>query len=105
MNKEQLAQTNILDILNLTEGSEEERRSAIQEANKIILDSVIDRIKENIPEDQQTTFEHVFRNRGTEEERQAFLKEYIPNLEEIFLRETLRFKEITQNAVELLEGS
>lgn len=105
MNKEKLAQTNIMNILKLTESSEEERRSAIQEANNIILNSVIDRVKENIPEDQQAAFEHAFRNRGTGEERQAFLAEHISNFEEILLRETLRFKEIAQNAAESLEDA
>lgn len=105
MNKEKLAQINILDILKLTEGSEEERRSALQEANNIILNSVIDRVKENIPEDQQAAFEHAFRNRGTEEERQEFLAVHVPHFEEILLRETLRFKEIAQNATDLPESA
>ncbi|MDP3769437.1 MAG: hypothetical protein Q8R40_00680 [bacterium] len=104
MNKEQLAQTNILDILELTEGSEQERKDVIQEANKIILDNVIDRIKEQLSPDQEIEFEHAFRNRGTEEERQVFLAAYVPNFEEILLRETLRFKEIAQSAADLLKN-
>jgi len=91
MNLKTLAQSNILDTLNFSHASEEERQEALDEATDVIMAVALERIEEEIPEKAQGEFDRVFEE-GTEEDRVAFLKKYVPNLDEIFIGETLRYK-------------
>jgi len=91
MDLKALAQSNIIDTLNLSHASEEERQEALDKATNIIMAVAMERIEEAIPEEAQGEFDRVF-DEGTEEERVAFLRKYVPNLDEIFIGETLRYK-------------
>ena len=96
MNHETLLQSNIVDILGLSRATKEEREREVGRAADIILESVIDRIEDGLSADKRSEFEYAFRDGTTEEERQAFLDANVPNMEQIVLAETLRFKRVAQ---------
>ena len=91
MNLKALAESNILDTLNLSHASYEERNNALDEALDVIMAVAMERIEKAIPKEAQGEFDRVFDD-GTEEDRVAFLRKYVPHLDEIFIEETLRYK-------------
>lgn len=87
-----LAQSNIINTLNLADAPKEIQREAIDEAMEIIFDSVTDRMKAELSGEALAQYEQVFRDQGSEEERTAFIKKYVPHFDEIVREETLRYK-------------
>ena len=96
MNIEKLAQSNILATLQLTDAPKKVQEEAMENATEIIVKSAMDRIKDKLPDDTLEEFERVFGEDHTEEERITFLKERVPNLEEILIQESLRYKYLAE---------
>ena len=96
MNFEKLAQSNIFETLKLTDAPKEAQEEAMEDAMDIIFTSAMDRIKDGLLNEARTKFERVFGEDHTEEDREAFLKEHVPNLEEILTQESLRYKYLAE---------
>lgn len=95
MNLDSLINSNILEILHLTDAPRSTQDEAINSAQEIIVQSVRNRIQDLIPEDARDQFYYVFQ-KGTDEQRSAFLNQHAINLEDIVAQETLRYKYITE---------
>lgn len=87
-----IAQSNILDLLGLSEAPHHVQQRAINQALEIIFDSVANRIKAELSPEALTHYAHAFRENSSEEERSAFLATYVPQFDEIVKEETLRYK-------------
>ena len=96
MNFEKLAQSNILETLKLIDAPKEAQQEAVDDAMDIILTSAMDRIQDELSDEAHIEFERVFGGQNTEEERTAFLKKHVPNLEEILIQESLRYKYLAE---------
>ena len=96
MNLEKIAQSNLIDTLNLKDAPQEVRQEAVDDALEIIFESVADRVKAGLSDEALIEYEHVFDEGGSEEERVAFIKKHIPNFEEIVAEETFRYKYLTE---------
>ncbi len=96
MNVEKLAQLNMLETLNLTHASDVAQQEAVRDATEIILTSAMDRIKDQFSDDVRAEFERIFSEQGSQHQRDAFLQEHVPDLEDIMIQESLRYKYLTQ---------
>lgn len=96
MNLEKIAQTNLLDTLQLKDAPQEIRQEAVDEALEIIFESVVDRVKAGFSDEVMTQYVHVFEEKNSEEERIEFLKKHVLNFEEIVAEETFRYKYLTE---------
>ncbi len=96
MNFEHLAQSNIIDTLKLTHAPKEVKQAAIDDAANIILRIVAQRIEDEIPDEYQEEFEHIFGTEGTPQERAAFLNKHVPDFENIIRAETLHYKALAE---------
>ena len=92
MNLEKIAQSNLIDTLQLKNAPQEARQEAVDDALEVIFESVADRVKAELSEEALIEYEHVFDEGNSEEERVAFIKKHIPNFEEIVAEETFRYK-------------
>ena len=92
MNLEKIAQSNLIDTLQLKDAPQEARQEAVDDALEVIFESVADRVKAELSDEALIEYEHVFDEGGSEEKRVAFIKKHIPNFEEIVAEETFRYK-------------
>ena len=92
MNLEKLTQSNLLETLKLDKAPKEEQEEAMSDASEIIFRSAMGRIKDGLSEDEREEFERVFGEEAAKEEQDAFLKEHVPNLEEMLAQEAMRYK-------------
>lgn len=102
MDFNKLTQSNIINTLKLMDAPKEVQREAIEEALEIIFDSVVDRIKTGLSDGEMVAYNDVFRGDSPEGERVMFLKEHVPNLEEMVAEETMRYKYLTEIMVSSL---
>ena len=96
MNFEKLAQSNIMETLGIAGAPEEERKGAIEDATDVIMQSAMDRVMDGLTDEESLDFERVFGEDASEEERAAFLKKHVPNLDEILIQESLRYKALAE---------
>ena len=96
MNFEKLAQSNIVETLGIADAPEEERKEVIEDATDVIMQSVMDRVMDGLTDEEWLDFERVFGEDASEEERAAFLEKHVPNLEEMLVQETLRYKALAE---------
>ena len=96
MNFEELTQSNIVETLGIAGAPEEKRKEAIEDATDVIMQSVMDWVMDGLTDEEWLDFERVFGEDASEEERTAFLKKHVPNLEEMLVQETLRYKALAE---------
>ncbi len=84
--------TNLLDALGLSSAPEEEKQDFLKKAAAMVLGELVQRIKKQLPEDKQEDFLAVFSGEHSDDERLLFLRNYVPNFEELLIDEALAFK-------------
>lgn len=102
MNLEKIAQSNLIDTLQLKDTPSNVRQKAVDEAVEIIFESVADRIKAGFSDEEMIQYEHTFHEGSPEQERVEFLQTHVPNFEEIVAEETFRYKYLTEIMVTAL---
>ena len=96
MNFKELPKSNLIETLGIADAPEEERKEAIEDAADVIMQSVMDRVIDGLTDEEWLDLERVFGKDASEEERIAFLKKHVPNLEEMLVQETLRYKALAE---------
>lgn len=102
MNLEKIAQSNLIDTLQLKDARQEARQEAVDDALEIIFESVVDRIQAGLSDKEMIEYKHVFHEGSSEQERMEFLKTHVLNFEEIVAEETFRYKYLTEIMVSAL---
>ena len=94
MDIQDIAQSNILDAMGLSDASQEEQRAFIEGATKMIMDEVVDEIAKRLPDAEKEEFFRLFGGEGSADEdaKAAFLNAHVPDFEELLLQETYAFK-------------
>lgn len=98
-----LIELDLLKLFDMTDAPEEERAAFLQRCMDEIFVAVVTRIKEDLPEDKKQKFADTFRAGVPEEQRVAFLKENVPDVNETIINAILAFKKSAQDAVASLE--
>ena len=92
-NLKDILQFDVLESFGLTNASEEEKDKALEHVTVIILGEVADRIEASLSEEKQEEFRALFRDpASSEEKRMKFLRDQVPDFEDMVLEETFRFK-------------
>ncbi len=68
------------------------REDLMQELEKLILESVGERIAAQLPEDKREEFLRLFEAPSTDEEKKVFFATYVSNFKDILFEEVTRFK-------------
>lgn len=95
-------QNKIINELGLDKLPEEEREEAILTAGRIIFQSVLIRVMEELSEEERENFKKIIAEEPQNEEKVAnFLQSNIPDLDKIVAQEVLNFKQETLNLTKL----
>lgn len=92
MTFQELLNLNIIDLFGLQNASEEEKKKFLEYATGLVLERVVAQIEKDLLEDKRKEFFELFKEGSPEEAKLAFLKENVPDLEEIVFEEILIFK-------------
>lgn len=102
---QELLNLNIIDLFGLQNASEEEKKRFLDYATGLVLERVVAQVVKELPEEKREEFFSVFKEDTSEEQKVAFLKEHVPELEELFFEEILIFKnEAVKLASELTDN-
>ena len=105
MNVDEFLKTNVLDLVGLADAPRDVRESFLARASEMVLEAVVSRIDKSLDADKREEFYRVFKEGAKEEEKQAFIKAYVPNFEEIVGEETGRVKIALVKAAQELKKS
>lgn len=105
MEFEEFFKANVIDLVGLSDASEDVKRSFLESASQMVLEGVVDRIDSELPESKKEEFYRVFRAGAKDEDMQAFIKANIPNFEEIVGEETGRVKAALVKAAQELKSA
>lgn len=92
MNLKDIASTNLVAALGLSDLPEEGKNAFLKQAADEILVRIAARIEENLPEDKKPEFHKLFAEPHKDEERITFISREISDFETIVLKEALLFK-------------
>lgn len=99
---EQTTKDNLIKELGLDVLPEEDQESALLTVGRIIFQSVLVRVIEQLNEKQKTDFEKLLgTNPDDEEAIYGFLQKEIPNLNDLVTEEVVKFK---ADAAEMMKG-
>ncbi len=82
----------ILEIANLDRASRKEQQEFLNEAARVILLNIVDRIDEELPEDRKATFYQLFEQPTSDKEKAVFFHTYLPHVQCIYCEAILNFK-------------
>lgn len=105
MEFEDFFKVNVIDLVGFSDAPEDVKQSFLQSASQTVLEAIVDRIDFELPEEKKEEFYRVFRTGAQNEDMQAFLKENVPNFEEIVGEETGRVKAALLKAAEDLKSA
>ncbi len=85
---------NLLALFGLASVSPEEQEKFLTEASEKILEAVVEKIEQKLPEDKREEFFRLFEKEppASEEEKAAFFRTYMPDFRDILLAEVERFQ-------------
>lgn len=92
MTIQQLLDLNLLEIFGLDNVSKDEQKKFLDYAVGIILDRTIKQILEELPKEKKEQFLDLLKEGVSDEEKAAFVKNNVPDLEAIIMEEMLAFK-------------
>jgi len=88
-----LFEVDVIRAVGLAGATDEEKDRFLNMAKDEILERVLERIEEKLPEDKKGEFFRLFEDEGvSEEERTDFVNKYVPDLGEVVAEETLVLK-------------
>jgi len=90
---QELWELNLVKAFGLDSASEQEKKEFLDHTSQLVMQKVVERIEQELPEEKREEFLQVFEQPGVQEEKVAFIKQNVPNFEEILLEEMLAFKE------------
>ncbi len=104
---ENILNENIIKYLGLENLDEEKQKETLLRIGKVIYQAVMMRVVDLLDEESQKEFNNLLDEVGTDESKQnkimEFLKEKIPNFDEIAQEEIAKFKEETVSVMGNLE--
>ncbi len=88
----EILEKDILELLGLEDLPEDQKRDLLTKMGELIEDRITLRILDFLTEEDRKKMDELL-EKGKEKELDEFLKEKVPNLEELVLAEVLSFKE------------
>lgn len=92
MTIQQLLDLNVLEIFGLDKMSRDEQKQFLDYAAGIVLDRAIKQVLEELPKEKKEQFLDLLKGGVSDEEKAAFVRENVPDLEAIIIEEILIFK-------------
>lgn len=82
----------IVKMIGLGDAPEETKQAFLERSKKIIMANVAGVIEKKLPNEKRLEFFRLFDGSASDHERTEFLRENVPNIDEIVFRESLLFK-------------
>ena len=105
MTIDEFLKASIVDLVGLGSAPESVKRDFLAKASQMTLERIVGRIDGILPEAKKEEFYRVFGDGGSDEDMQKFIKENVPNFEEIVGEETARVKVDLVKAAEELKAA
>lgn len=105
MTIDEFLKANIVDLVGLGSAPESVKREFLSKASEMTLERVVSRVDKILPEAEKEEFYRVFGDEGSDDDMQKFIKENVPNFEEIVGEETARVKVELVKAAEKLKAA
>src|SRR3989344_555544 len=105
MTIDEFLKTSVVDLVGLESAPESVKRECLVKASQMTLERIVGRIDGILPEAKKEEFYRVFGDEGNDDDMQKFIKENVPNFEEIVGEETARVKVDLVKAAEELKAA
>jgi hypothetical protein len=94
----ELLDLDLLELFGLKNAPAEEQEKFFDAASQAIFTRLVARIEETLSPEKKEEFYRLFETPASDEDKQTFFAQEIPDFEKILLEETLAFKEGALNA-------
>ena len=105
MTIDEFLKASIVDLVGLGSAPESVKRDFLVKASQMTLERIVEHVDGILPEAKKEEFYRVFGDGGSDEDMQKFIKENVPNFEEIVGEETARVKVDLVKAAEELKAA
>ncbi|MBI4093075.1 MAG: hypothetical protein HY420_04085 [Candidatus Kerfeldbacteria bacterium] len=93
MDNQTLFKANIIDLLGLQNLPEEQKARLLQRMSQAVQDRISDRVASKMNDAQRTEMDKLLAQNASPEQIDVFMKQAVPDFEEIAAEELLKFKQ------------